>query len=116
MLVKAACTAVGLVNLVTVKVMTVAAAKVPCVSLTVSTELANATEHSGDVPEVEVTAQTLESKAMPEADSVILIPALAPTGIAVAGVKENVAVVATAFCGFASVMASPEMMPSLISG
>ncbi len=52
---------------------------------------------------------------MPEPDSVILIPACVPAVIAMAGVNENVAVVATAFCGFASVMASPVMAPVMVA-
>ena len=75
--------------------------------------------HAGDPEEGAVTAQTLGvpevSRAMPKPDSVILIPASLPAVIAVAGVKENVAVVATAFCGLARVMASP-LMAAVICG
>ena len=113
MLAKAACPAVGLVSFVTVKVMTVAALKVPTISLTVNTEPANETVHAGDPEEGAVTAQTLESKAMPEPDSVMAIPALAPAVIAVAGVNEIVAVVAVALRGEASVTASPLMAPAI---
>jgi len=77
----------------------VAILKVPAVSFTVNTELANATVHVAP-DEGAVTAQTLGvpevSRAMPKPDSVILIPASLPAVIAVAGVKENVAVVAVA--------------------
>ena len=115
MLINPACAAVGLVNFVTVKVMMVAILKVPAVSFTVNTELANATVHVAP-EEGAVTAQTLGvpevSRAMPKPDSVILIPASLPAVIAVAGVKEKVAVVATAFCGLARVIASPLMAPA----
>ena len=115
MLAKAACEALGVVNFVTVKVTTAAALKVPAVSFTVNTELANATVH--EAPEGAVTAQTLGlpevSTAMPEPDSVILIPALAPAVIAVAGVKEHVAVVCVALREEASVIARPLMSAPL---
>jgi len=83
---------------------------VPAVSLTVNTEPASATVHVGDVPEVEVTAQalaapTVASKAMPEPDSVMTIPALAAAVMTPAGVNENVAVVAAFFTLEASVIA-----------
>ena len=48
---------------------------------------------------------------MPEPDSVILIPASAPAVIAVAGVKENVAVVAVALTEEESVTARPVIAP-----
>ena len=113
---KAACETVGVVNFVTVKVTTAAALKVPAVSFTVNTGLANATVHVA--PELgAVTAQTLGlpevSTAMPAPDSVILIPALVPAVIAVAGVKENVAVVAVALREEESVTASPLMAPAI---
>ena len=78
MLAKAACPLVGLVNFVTVKVMTVNALNVPAVSLTVNTEPVNATVHVGDPEEGAATAQALvESTKMPAPDSVMTIPACA---------------------------------------
>ncbi len=84
----------------------------PAVSLTVNTELASATVHVGDVPEVEVTVQALAapavaSKAMPAPDSVMAIPALPPAVMACVGVNETVAVVAVALTVEASVIARP---------
>ena len=120
MLAKAACEAVGVVNFVTVKVTTVTALKVPAVSFTVNTEPVNATEHAGDPEEGAVTAQTLGvpevSTAMPEPDSVILIPASAPAVIAVAGVKENVAMVAVALREEDSVTARLAIAPHCTAG
>ncbi len=88
----------------------------PAVSLTVNTEPASATEHVGDVPEVEVTAQALPvpavaSTAMPEPDSVMTIPALAAAVMAVLGVNENVAVVCVCFILEESVVARPITAP-----
>ena len=98
MLVNAACAAVGVVNFVTVKVIMVATLKVPVVSLMVNTELANTTVHVG-APELgAATEQTLvPSKAMPDPDSVMRIPALGPAVMALVGVNEIVAVVCVAF-------------------
>ena len=50
---------------------------------------------------------------MPAPDSVILIPALVPAVMAVAGVKENVAVVAVALREEESATASPLMAPAI---
>ena len=86
----------------------------PAVSLTVNTELASAAEQVKVTPDVlgAVTAQALaapsvESKAMPAPDSVILIPALAAAVMVCVGVNEIVAVVAVALTVEASVIARP---------
>ncbi len=110
MLAKAACPSVGLVNFVIVKVMAVAALKVPAVSFTVNLELANAAEQ--EAPAGAVTAQALAapavvSKAMPAPDSVMMMPALAPAVMACVGVNETVAVVAVALTEEVSVITSP---------
>ena len=86
----------------------------PAVSLTVNTELASAAEQVKVTPDVlgAVTAQALaapsvESKAMPAPDSVILIPALAAAVMVSVGVNEIVAVVAVALTVEASVNTRP---------
>ena len=61
----------------------------------------------GAVTEQALAAPTVPSKAMPDPDSVIRIPALGPAVMAWVGVNEIVAVVCAALTEEAREMASP---------
>ncbi len=101
------CPAVGVVNFVTVKVTTVFALT-PAGSFTVSTSAAIAAVQVGLPDAGAVTTQALvASKTMPGPVRVMAMPALAPAVMAVAGVKETVAMVCVALATEARVTDRP---------
>ncbi len=106
---------VGVVNFVTVTVTNVFALT-PAGSFTVSTKKETNTAVQVGLPDAgAVTTQALvPSKAIPGPVRVMAMPALAPAVIAVAGVKEIVAVVCVALATEASVTDRPYTSPQCV--